>query len=127
MAKTLKELVSAAESRAGASVSPKEAHDADGLILDVREAEELRTSGTIAGAHHVPRGLLEFKADTTLEGADPVLRAAHDEKRPVHVLCASGGRAVLAAAILSEMGYDAHRITGGLSGWKEAGLPVETN
>ena len=43
----------------------------------------------------------------------------------VHVLCASGGRAALAADTLRAMGYDATLIEGGLAAWKANGLPVE--
>ncbi len=40
---------------------------ADGaLLVDIREAAERATTGAIAGAVHVPRGLLEFKADVSL-------------------------------------------------------------
>ena len=34
-------------------------------LVDIREPEELDEQGLIAGAHHVPRGLLEFWADPT--------------------------------------------------------------
>ena len=34
--------------------------DPNTIILDVREGQELRESGKIKGAIHVPRGLLEF-------------------------------------------------------------------
>ena len=57
--------------------------------------------------------------------ADATLAARQDGGRPVHVLCASGGRAALAAAMLGEMGYDARVIEGGMTAWKEAGLPVD--
>ena len=37
---------------------------ADGaLVVDLREAAERATDGAIPGAVHVPRGLLEFKAE----------------------------------------------------------------
>ena len=61
----------------------------------------------------------------TNEGGEKALHAAHSSGRPVHVLCASGARASLAAATLDEMGYIAQPIEGGLKGWREAGRPVE--
>ena len=33
------------------------------LVVDVRDAMEVQQSGRVAGAVHVPRGMLEFRAD----------------------------------------------------------------
>src|SRR2546427_3798493 len=35
----------------------------DVVVVDVRDAPELATGGKIKGAVHVPRGMLEFRAD----------------------------------------------------------------
>jgi rhodanese-related sulfurtransferase len=35
----------------------------DLVVVDVRDAPELATGGKIKGAVHVPRGMLEFRAD----------------------------------------------------------------
>ena len=94
------------------------------LILDVREPAELEKEGHIAGALHVPRGILETRADATADTAEPRLTGLRGAGR-VHVLCASGGRAALAADPLRRMGSDADLIEGGFGGWKSAGLPVE--
>ena len=123
---TMKDLVADARSRVGA-VSPQEAEEAarnGDLILDVREAAELEKDGRIAGALHIPRGILETWADATAQTAEARLTGVRGFGR-VHVLCASGGRAALAADTLRRMGYDADLIDGGLGGWKSAGLPVE--
>ncbi|WP_040490344.1 rhodanese-like domain-containing protein [Fulvimarina pelagi] len=122
MTRTMKDFVAEARERTGGSV---EAAKADGLMLDVREADELDMDGRVPGAVHVPRGFLEAKADVTNDGGVKALHAAHSEGRAVHVLCASGARASLAAAMLFEMGYSAQPIEGGLKGWREAGRPVE--
>ena len=127
MTMTMKDLVSDARSRVGA-VSPQEAEEAvrnGDLILDVREPAELEKDGRIAGALHIPRGILETRADATAETAEARLTEAQSSGR-VHVLCASGGRAALAADTLQRMGYDADLIEGGLGGWKSAGLPLES-
>ncbi|WOI58156.1 rhodanese-like domain-containing protein [Palleronia sp. LCG004] len=123
---TMKDLVAEARSRISA-VSPENAREgaAKGdLILDVREPAELETNGRVAGAHHIPRGVLETRADATAPTADPRLTDLPEGAR-IHVLCASGGRAALAADTLGRMGYDADLIEGGIGGWKAAGLPVE--
>ena len=117
-----KDLVAEAREAAG-TVTPAEAHGGGGLILDVREPGELDTKGRLAGAVHVPRGLLEFAADPDSPLANRRLTGGRNGE--VHVLCASGGRAALAAATLNRMGYSARVIEGGLDGWEKAGLPVQ--
>jgi rhodanese-related sulfurtransferase len=94
----------------------------DAVLVDIREAEELTSGGRIPGSVHVPRGMLEFRADTT----SPYHQEPLDPSKRVILHCASGGRSALAAATLQEMGYDriAH-LDGGMNAWKEAGKPTE--
>jgi rhodanese-related sulfurtransferase len=91
-------------------------------IIDIRESEELKQNGKIAGAVHAPRGMLEFYADPSL----PYHRPEFDKNKRIILHCASGGRSALAAAALKQMGYEkvAH-LDGGLKAWKESGKPVE--
>lgn len=126
MTRTMKDLVADAKSRVG-TVSPHAAEEGvknANLILDVRELAELEKDGRIKGALHIPRGILEMRADATADSANTQLVEVRDIGR-VHVLCASGGRAALAADSLRRMGYDADVIAGGLGGWKSAELPLE--
>ena len=122
MTKTMTDFVVAAKERTGGAIAPSEAQ---GVILDVREAHELADDGHVAGAVHVPRGFLEARADPTNAAGEKRLHESHAAKEPVYVLCASGARAALAAATLIEMGYEAKPIEGGLKGWRDAGRPVE--
>lgn len=93
----------------------------DAVLLDVREAEELDEHGWIAGALHVPRGLLEFRADPTGPMHEPEL----DPRRLAIAYCAAGHRSALAAASLAALGYrHAAHLDGGIAAWKRAGLPV---
>uniref|UniRef100_UPI003AE2F95C rhodanese-like domain-containing protein n=1 Tax=Paracoccus sp. T5 TaxID=3402161 RepID=UPI003AE2F95C len=126
MTMTMKELVEDARRRVTA-ISPADAAGAaekGDLVLDVREPAELDSDGRVPGALHVPRGILETRADATAATAVPELTGLCGQGR-VHVLCASGGRAALAADTLRSMGYDATLIEGGLAAWKANGLPVE--
>ncbi|MFN8636352.1 MAG: rhodanese-like domain-containing protein [Chloroflexota bacterium] len=92
------------------------------LLVDLRESEERTQAGIIAGALHVPRGMLEFCADPS----GPYHRAELEPSRRVILHCASGGRSALAADLLTSMGYtDVAHLDGGLKGWREAGRPVE--
>lgn len=88
-----------------------------GLLLDVRDTPELERAGRAVGSHHIPRGMLEFRADSGLPTHDPELRI----DRPIVLHCASGGRAALAGKLLKDMGYSWVYNLGGLTDWVEGG------
>lgn len=94
----------------------------DAVLVDLREADELASTGRIPGAVHVPRGMLEFRADPS----SPYHDAALDPSKRVIVHCAAGGRSALAATTLQSMGYEnvAH-LDGGITKWMQEGRPVE--
>jgi len=91
----------------------------DIVFVDVREQSEVDAMGKIAGAMHVPRGLLESKTDPESPTHDPVLSSG---KRLV-TYCASGARAALAAKTLADMGVTrvAHVHGGGFAALQAAG------
>ena len=98
----------------------KEIEKGNVILIDLREAEELK-QGKIAGAIHAPRGMLEFYADSSLPYYKPEFKK---EKRLI-LYCASSGRSALAVQTLRNMGYkNVAHIDGGLKAWKAAGLPV---
>lgn len=90
-------------------------------LFDLRESEELKQNGRIAGSVHAPRGMVEFYADP----ATPYYRPEFDKDKRLIFHCAGGGRSALTVATLKEMGYKniAH-MDGGLKAWKEAGKEV---
>lgn len=93
----------------------------EAILVDVREPEELDEHGLIAGAVHAPRGLLEFWADPD----SPSHRREFDPNRRTILYCAAGSRSALAADMLQQLGYvDVAHLDGGLTAWKDAGLPV---
>ena len=94
----------------------------DPLLVDVRERDEVDRHGTIAGAVHAPRGMLEFYADAS----SPYYREGFERERRLIVYCASGGRSALAVKTLQALGYSnvAH-LEGGLNAWKAAGYGTE--
>ncbi len=125
MAKSAGELVGEAKAKVR-GLSPEEVagelERGDAVLVDLREGPELEASGRIAGSVHVPRGMLEFRADPTSAYHDEVL----DPGRRVILHCASGGRSALAAATLQDMGYgDVAHLDGGITRWAEEGRPVE--
>jgi rhodanese-related sulfurtransferase len=124
MATTVKEMLEAANA-AVPRVTPAQARDmiakGDTLVVDVRDAPELQASGKVAGAVHVSRGMLEFRADPQ--------SPYHDENfakdKTVLVYCASGGRSALAGKALKDLGYDRVYNLGGFKDWAESGGAVE--
>ena len=93
---------------------------AGALLLDIRDTPELDRTGRAVGAHHVPRGMLEFRADPASPFHDPEFRA----DRAIVLHCASGGRAALAGKLLRNMGHAEVLNLGGLKDWKDGGGPV---
>jgi rhodanese-related sulfurtransferase len=92
------------------------------LLVDLRESEERREHGAIPGAVHMPRGMLEFYADSTL----PYHRPELERERRIVLHCASGGRSALAADLLRDMGYtNVAHMDGGMKAWVATGRPVE--
>ena len=87
----------------------------------MRDAPELQTSGKVAGAKHVSRGMLEFKADPASPYHDPDF----DPSRTVILYCASGGRSALAGKALKDLGYSDVRNLGSFKDWAEGGGAVE--
>lgn len=124
MAKTAKDLVEAANAVVP-KITPEQAREligsANALVVDVRDAPEVEQSGKIAGAHHVPRGMLEFRADPESPYHDP--HFAKD--KTVILYCGSGGRAALGGQALKELGYGEVYNLGGFKDWADGGGAVE--
>jgi rhodanese-related sulfurtransferase len=124
MPKSAADLVAEAKSRIenlDMDTVERELAAGDAVLVDVREAEELAASGSIPGAVHVPRGMLEFRADP----ASPYHMQPFEPGRRIILHCASGGRSALSAVTLQEMGYTrvAH-LDCGFNGWRDAGKAV---
>jgi rhodanese-related sulfurtransferase len=124
MATTLKQMMDAANA-AVPRITPAQAREmmAQGntLVVDVRDAPEVENSGKVAGAVHVSRGLLEFRADPDSPSHDK--NFAKDKN--VILYCGSGGRAVLGGKLLKDMGYERVYNLGGFKDWVDSGGAVE--
>ncbi|MCB1340603.1 MAG: rhodanese-like domain-containing protein [Pseudooceanicola sp.] len=122
MSKTVKQMLAEAKAAVPA-VDIQRARDliADGaLVVDTRDTSEL-ASGKVRGALHVPRGMIEFRADPETDSHNPEFR----KDRPVLLYCASGGRSALAGQTLRQMGYDKVYNLGGFKDWVAAGGETE--
>ena len=92
-------------------------------IVDIRDVREL-TGGTVVGAFHAPRGMLEFWVDPASPYFKPLFA---DEGKEFVLFCGAGWRSALAAKTLQDMGMtNVAHIEGGYAEWLEQGAPTET-
>jgi rhodanese-related sulfurtransferase len=85
--------------------------EAGAQLIDVRGDHEWET-GHIAGASHIPLDELSRRAGEI------------DGDRPVVLYCRGGNRSSMATAALQAGGYDAAKLSEGITGWEEEGLPI---
>jgi MFS family permease len=114
------------EARAGIHrVKPDEALAAlrrGAVIVDIRDQEDRARDGVVPGSVHVPRNVLEWRADPASAYRNPAISVVDAE---IYVLCREGYASSLAAATLRELGFGrAGDVVGGFAAWKAAGLPV---
>ncbi|WP_424811283.1 rhodanese-like domain-containing protein [Roseococcus sp. YIM B11640] len=119
--KDLLEAANAAVPRISGAEAVALAKQPNVVIVDVRDAAEVKASGKAKGAVAVSRGLIEFKADPEAPTHDPAL----DPSKTIIIHCASGGRAALAGKTLKDMGYTDVRNLGGFKDWLAAGGETE--
>ena len=87
----------------------------DAAILDVREPGEFK-AGHIPNARNVPVGELAAR----MKELDKL------KSRPILVTCASGNRSTPACSALTKAGFEqVYALSGGLSAWQQAGMPVK--
>ena len=90
-------------------------------LVDIRDIRELWREGTIPGATHAPRGMLEFWVDPK----SPYYREEFGSGKKFIFYCAGGMRSALAAQAVHRMGLApvAH-MAGGYTAWTEAKGPT---
>ena len=91
------------------------------VVVDVRDAPEVELSGKVAGAIHVSRGMLEFRADPD----SPYHDKNFAKDKTLILYCASGGRSALAGKLLKDMGYGQVFNLGAFKDWAASGGAVE--
>jgi rhodanese-related sulfurtransferase len=124
MPMSVKELLAAANA-AVPKVTPAEAKDmiakGDTLVVDVRDGTEVAASGKVAGAVHVSRGMLEFRADPD----SPYHDKSFAKDKAVILYCASGGRSALSGKTLKDLGYGKVYNLGAFKDWVESGGNID--
>ena len=123
--KSVSELVAAAEARIE-RLTPEQARqlleDPDVRFVDIRDVRELKREGTVPGALHAPRGMLEFWVDPD----SPYHKADFASGQRFVLFCALGHRSALATAQLMDMGFGpVCDIEGGFAGWRSANGEIE--
>lgn len=95
--------------------------DEDVVLVDIRDVRELWRDGTIPGAQHMPRGMLEFWVDPD----SPYHREIFTTGKKFIFYCAGGLRSALAAKAVNDMGLTpvAH-MRGGYGAWVKAEGPT---
>jgi rhodanese-related sulfurtransferase len=120
----LKQMIDAAHAMVP-RISPAQAQElvasGQAVVIDVRDAPEVEKSGKVAGALHISRGMLEFRADPDSPYHDKTLR----RDRPVILYCASGGRSALSGKTLKDLGYAEVYNLGAFKDWVENGGPID--
>ena len=91
-------------------------------LIDIRDIRELENEGRVEGSNHIPRGMLEFWLDPE---SVYFKQGKLDLSKEMVLFCAAGKRSALAAKSLKDMGFENVVILGGVSGWAEAGGPME--
>ena len=92
-------------------------------IVDIRDVREL-AAGTVTGAFHAPRGMLEFWVDPASPYFKPLFA---DEAKEFILFCGAGWRSALATKTLQDMGMtNVAHIDGGYAEWVKQGAPTET-
>ncbi len=96
------------------------------VVVDIREPEVF-AEGHLPRAVNLPRGLLEFtiiRHPGISKGLSP---SSVKTDVPIYLYCDTGGRSVLAACALQEMGFEeVYSLAGGFKAWRSSGYPVET-
>ena len=80
-------------------------------VIDVREPYE-REAGHIPDTRHIELERLASQAESI------------DRERPVIFYCRLGARSAMATQAFRASGYDAYNLTGGITAWADAGLPL---
>ncbi|SRR6266436_6449569 len=85
-------------------------------LVDVREDNEW-ADRRIPGAVHLSKGVIERDVEARFP----------DKNEPIVLQCGGGFRSALVADNLQKMGYrNVVSLDGGIRGWIERGLPIET-
>tara|TARA_Y100000287_G_scaffold31089_1_gene22661 strand:- start:531 stop:914 length:384 start_codon:yes stop_codon:yes gene_type:complete len=91
-------------------------------LIDIRDVRELQKEGQVAGANHIPRGMLEFWLDPE---SVYFKEGKLDLNKEMVLFCAGGLRSALAAKTLLDMGYEkVSHIDGGFGAIRQSKFKI---
>jgi len=99
--------------------------DSNALLVDVRDAADIPSTGVPAGGVNISLGMLPIRADRELpeEWLDTRLQ---DRSCQIITTCFAGMMSAMGAKVLKDMGFtNVCYMEGGMDAWKEAGLPTD--
>ena len=92
-------------------------------LIDIRDATELKKTGSIENALNISRGLLEFSVHLD---SPYVTQKVLDLEKEIILFCAAGGRSALAAKTLKEMGFEkVSHVDGGFALMESVGFKIK--
>jgi rhodanese-related sulfurtransferase len=111
-------------------LSAEEAHrqlseDSEALLIDVRDAADIPSTGVPAGGANISLGMLPVRADLELpeDWRDSKLQ---DRSRRIITTCPRGMNGARGAKLLKDMGFtNVSYMEGGMAAWSKAGLPTD--
>ena len=99
--------------------------DSNALLIDVRDAADIPSTGVPAGGANISLGMLPIRADRELpeEWLDTRLQ---DRSCQIITTCFAGMMSAIGAKLLKDMGFtNVCYMEGGMEAWNEAGLPTD--
>ena len=99
--------------------------DSNALLIDVRDAADIPSTGVPAGGANISLGMLPIRADRELpeEWLDTRLQ---DRSTQIITTCFAGMMSAIGAKLLKDMGFtNVCYMEGGMDAWNKAGLPTD--
>ncbi len=119
------EAMTQVEGISAAEVQQRMKQEPNALLVDVRDAADIPSTGLATGGLNISLGMLPVRADLELpeEWREPRLQ---DRSLPVITACQLGPNGAIGAKILKDMGFtNVCYMDGGMEAWKAAELPTD--
>jgi len=120
-----KEAMAQVEGISAEEVQQRLKQDPNALLVDLRDAAEIPSTGLATGGLNISLGMLPVRADLELpeEKRDARLQ---DRSRQIITTCQVGPNGAIGAKLLKDMGFTSVcYLEGGMEAWNAAGLPTE--
>ena len=92
-------------------------------LIDIRESNELESTGKVKNSVHIPRGKLEIYLDPN---SALYQQGVLDKNKEIVLFCAGGVRSALAVKALKNMGYEKiSHIEGGFGAISQSKFKIE--